>query len=38
VDANAQFSRPSLGVVRGAAVLADLLRGQENAGESVRVG
>ncbi|MFB9992984.1 cobalamin-binding protein [Deinococcus oregonensis] len=38
VDANAHFSRPSLGVVRGAAVLADLLRGQEHAGESVRVG
>ena len=37
VDANAHFSRPSLGVVRGAEVLAALLRGEESAGESVRV-
>ena len=37
VDANAHFSRPSLGVVRGAAVLAALLRGEEIADESVRV-
>ncbi|KEF34369.1 hypothetical protein RDMS_07490 [Deinococcus sp. RL] len=37
VDANALFSRPSLGVVRGAQVLADLLRGQACPGESVCV-
>lgn len=37
VDANAFFSRPSLGVVRGAEVLAALLRGESCAGESVRV-
>jgi iron complex transport system substrate-binding protein len=37
VDANAYFSRPALGVVRGAEVLADLLRGQANAGESAQV-
>ncbi|WP_019588122.1 cobalamin-binding protein [Deinococcus apachensis] len=38
VDANALFSRPSLGVVRGAEVLAALLRGQACEGESVRLG
>lgn len=38
VDANAHFSRPSLGVVRGAQVLAALFAGQETAGESMRVG
>ncbi|MGY2892019.1 ABC transporter substrate-binding protein [Deinococcus sp. UYEF24] len=38
VDANAHFSRPALGVVRGAQVLAALLAGQETQGESVRVG
>ncbi|WP_310582327.1 ABC transporter substrate-binding protein [Deinococcus sp.] len=38
VDANAHFSRPALGVVRGAEVLADLLRGQALPGESVQVG
>ena len=38
VDANALFSRPSLGVVRGAEVLAALLRGEESLGESLRVG
>ncbi|MCP2014923.1 iron complex transport system substrate-binding protein [Deinococcus sp. HSC-46F16] len=38
VDANALFSRPALGVMRGAGVLADLLRGEASAGESVRVG
>lgn len=37
VDANAHFSRPALGVVRGAEVLAELLRGRECVGESVRV-
>lgn len=37
VDANAQFSRPALGVVRGAEVLAELLRGQTQGGESVQV-
>ncbi|CAM3911444.1 ABC transporter substrate-binding protein [Deinococcus frigens] len=37
VDANASFSRPALGVVRGAEVLAELLRGRECAGESVRL-
>ncbi len=37
VDANALFSRPALGVVRGAEVLAELLRGRECAGESVRL-
>ena len=37
VDANAYFSRPSLGVVRGAELLADLLRAQPRPGESVRV-
>jgi iron complex transport system substrate-binding protein len=37
VDANAHFSRPALGVVRGAEVLADLLRGHENAGESLQI-
>ncbi|WP_029484530.1 cobalamin-binding protein [Deinococcus marmoris] len=37
VDANAHFSRPALGVVRGAEVLAELLRGRECAGESVRI-
>ncbi|MBZ9750922.1 cobalamin-binding protein [Deinococcus sp. HMF7604] len=36
-DANALFSRPALGVVRGAAVLADLLRGQSTPGASMRV-
>ncbi|GGO19292.1 cobalamin-binding protein [Deinococcus humi] len=36
-DANASFSRPALGVVRGAEVLAELLRGHECAGESVRL-
>ncbi|GGL11983.1 cobalamin-binding protein [Deinococcus radiotolerans] len=34
VDANALFSRPALGVVRGAQVLADLLRGQPTPGLS----
>ena len=38
VDANAQFSRPALGVVRGAEVLAALLRGQALPDESVRIG
>ena len=38
VDANAHFRRPALGVVRGAEVLADLLRGQALPGESVRIG
>lgn len=38
VDANALFSRPSLGVVRGAEVLAALLWGQACEGESVRLG
>ncbi|OLV17303.1 cobalamin-binding protein [Deinococcus marmoris] len=37
VDANAHFSRPALGVVRGAEVLAELLRGRECAGESLRL-
>ena len=37
VDANAHFSRPSLGVVRGAEVLAALLGGRELAGESLRL-
>lgn len=37
VDANAHFSRPSLGVVRGARVLAALLAGQALEGASVRV-
>ncbi|WP_034385293.1 cobalamin-binding protein [Deinococcus sp. YIM 77859] len=37
VDANALFSRPALGTVRGAEVLADLLRGQAREGESVQV-
>lgn len=37
VDANALFSRPSLGVIRGAEVLAELLRGRECAEESVRI-
>lgn len=37
VDANAHFSRPNLGVVRGAEVLADLLRGCERPGESLRI-
>lgn len=37
VDANASFSRPSLGVVRGAEVLAQLLRGNELPGESLRI-
>ncbi|PTA68372.1 cobalamin-binding protein [Deinococcus arcticus] len=36
-DAGALFSRPALGVVRGAAVLADLLRGHAAPGASVRV-
>ncbi|GGM21313.1 cobalamin-binding protein [Deinococcus aerophilus] len=34
VDANALFSRPALGVVRGAEVLAEVLRGRECVGES----
>ena len=38
VDANAHFSRPALGVVRGAEVLAELLRGQASPGESLRIG
>ena len=38
VDANAHFSRPALGVVRGAQVLAALLRGEARGGESVQVG
>lgn len=38
VDANAHFSRPSLGVVRGAEVIAALLRGEARSGESVQVG
>lgn len=38
VDANAHFSRPSLGVVQGAEVLAALLRGTALDGESVRIG
>lgn len=38
VDANAHFSRPALGVVRGAEVLAELLRGQALPGESTRIG
>ena len=37
VDANALFSRPALGVVRGAQVLADLLRGQAVPGLSERI-
>ena len=37
VDANALFSRPSLGVVRGAFVLRELLLGRSVAGSSVRV-
>lgn len=37
VDANALFSRPALGVVRGAEVLAALLRGEASGGRSVRV-
>lgn len=37
VDANALFSRPSLGVVRGAEVLAGLLRGEAQAGQSARL-
>lgn len=37
VDANALFSRPALGVVRGAEVLAALLRGEASEGESVNV-
>lgn len=36
VDANALFSRPSLGVVRGAEVLSELLRGVACPGESLR--
>ncbi|WP_424952099.1 cobalamin-binding protein [Deinococcus sp.] len=36
-DANAHFSRPALGVVRGAQVLAALLNGQELEGESLRI-
>ena len=38
VDANAHFSRPALGVVRGAEIMAGLLRGQALPGESLRVG
>lgn len=37
VDANAHFNRPALGVVRGAEVLAALLRGEASEGESVRL-
>ncbi|GGS31180.1 cobalamin-binding protein [Deinococcus knuensis] len=37
VDANALFSRPSLGVVRGAEVLAALLRGEATPGQSERI-
>ncbi|WP_412027478.1 cobalamin-binding protein [Deinococcus yunweiensis] len=37
VDANALYSRPALGVIRGAAVLAALLRGEATEGASVRV-
>ncbi|THF86783.1 cobalamin-binding protein [Deinococcus sp. KSM4-11] len=37
VDANALYSRPALGVIRGAAVLADLLRGRATDGASVRL-
>lgn len=37
VDANAHFSRPALGVVRGAEVLAAVLRGQVMPGESQRL-
>ena len=37
VDANAHFSRPALGVVRGAEVLTALLRGAAAEGEAVRV-
>ncbi len=37
VDANALFSRPALGVVRGAEVLAALLRGDSTPGASARV-
>lgn len=37
VNAGALFSRPALGVVRGAEVLAALLRGEACEGESVRV-
>ncbi|AWT34791.1 cobalamin-binding protein [Deinococcus arenae] len=37
VDANALFSRPALGVVRGAQVMADLLRGQPTPGLSERI-
>ncbi|ADV67919.1 ABC transporter substrate-binding protein [Deinococcus maricopensis] len=36
-DANALYSRPSLGVVRGAEVLAALLRGEPTHGASVRL-
>ena len=38
VDANALFSRPALGVVRGAEVLAEVLRGEATEGAAVRVG
>ena len=38
VDANAHFSRPALGVVRGAQVLAALLQGEARGGESVQIG
>ena len=37
VDANAHFSRPALGVVRGAAVLAALLAEGESVGEATRI-
>ncbi|GAA5434930.1 hypothetical protein Daqu01_00028 [Deinococcus aquaticus] len=37
VDANALFSRPALGVVRGAEVLAALLRGEATPGQSERI-
>ncbi|WP_188968112.1 cobalamin-binding protein [Deinococcus aerolatus] len=37
VDANAHFSRPALGVFRGAEVLAELLRGRECAEESLQL-
>ena len=37
VDANALFSHPALGVVRGAEVLAALLRGEATPGQSERI-
>ncbi|HXE73909.1 MAG TPA: cobalamin-binding protein, partial [Candidatus Nitrosotenuis sp.] len=37
VDANAYFSRPGPRLVRGAEILAGILRGQEARGEACRV-